>query len=519
MPKSMRVKTQFEATDDISKTTRRIEKNLDRMNRKIQRGFRQNTRAAKSFGSTMKGFLAAGVIERGFGRLAQGARETAFQYADFDDAMTGAAARFKDIGVGAKDFDKRLKSLKKSTREFALETKFTAVEAANAMNFFSKADFTEKEALGSLRSVMDLASATGEDFAQITDWSTDLLGAFGLAVDDSAKKIKNFKRMNDALGLTAIRANVTVENLFDTFKDVGPVATQLLDETPESLLAIARSLASSGIKSTKAMTGMRGLMLSLVDTTSEGAQVFKTLKISMSDPKTGDLRKVKSIMDELVEKTKHLGKEDLSEVMAAIFGKIPLASVAIFMKKLGEIGTFEKTLDNAGGTVKRVATVINTSLGNQVKILGSAFLEFGFKFMDPWEKDMKGAISRVAESMRELDPSVISKGLRDVVTKSEDVAKDVIRSPFKLRDVIREFLGIDRASTKESPVFGEEKLDPEELRKWQREKLQSDVNKAIESLNPTFNIDVNQNISSENIKVENEIKAPGGSGKVMRNKF
>ena len=503
----MRVKTKFEADDNISKVARRIEKNIDRMNRSIQKGFKSNNRAAKSFAGTFKGILAAGGVQQGFGLIQQGAAETVRQFASFDDAITAAAVRFKDIGPDAVNFKDQLNQIKLSAREAGQTTTFTATEAARALDFLARAGFTSAEAMGSLGSMINLAIASGEDFASVANWSSDLLGAFGLAVDDSAQKVKNLARLNDVLVKTSNSANVTIEDMFETMKTIGPIASGILKVSLEDVAAQTAILGNSGIKGTVAMTALKNAYLNLAAPAGDGAKIMKMFNLTLKDGKGG----VKTLTDVLQElnvqmQLKGIDPVDQAKVMDAIFGKRAIAGAKNLMDNIKNVEKFKETLDKAGGTAQKTANVMKTSLGNEVKSLGSAFLEFGFTILDPWEQDMKNAIKGVTEFAR--DSTTKLKQLQKEQKKQGQIGK--LKTGLTEEENAAFSMGF-MGGTKSKRTF---------TPNIKSDAVQDEMTRMFMAVNPTFNIAVNQDINpNANVEVDTTIDAPGGSGKVTRNKF
>ncbi|MEJ7485451.1 phage tail tape measure protein, partial [Staphylococcus hominis] len=64
------------------------------------------------------------------------------------------------------------------------DTKFTASESAEAMNYMALAGWDTKDMLKGIGGVMDLAAASGEDLASVSDIVTDNLTAFGMKAKD-----------------------------------------------------------------------------------------------------------------------------------------------------------------------------------------------------------------------------------------------------------------------------------------------------------------------------------------------
>ncbi len=401
--KTLRVKSRFEASENISATARKIEKNTRRLNRNMKRGFRESSQSALKFKGVLKSILAASVIQKGFGLLSRGISEVTGQFVSFDDSITAAGAKFSLSGKEALSFEQIMKNIKASARAAGNETIFTATQAARALEFLARAGFTSVEAMGSLNSMINLSIATGEEFARAADISSDLLGSFGLASENSAQKIKNLNRLNNLLVATANSANVNLENMFDTMKDVGPIATEVLGVGLEKVFAITGALGDAGLKGTKGMTAIKGIMVSLGAPTSKGGQTLKALGVAMFDIATGKPRDIITVMKELRTSLNQLPDGARVKAIKDIFGRIPLAGAALFLRDIEKIRGVEERLKKTGNISQETADIMQTSLGNRIKGLGSALTELGFKVLDPFEKKIKGSIVALTEFFRGQD--------------------------------------------------------------------------------------------------------------------
>ena len=97
---------------------------------------------------------------------------------DFDSAMSQVAAV---SGATGKD----LEALRDKAREMGSKTKFSASEAAEAMNYMAMAGWKTNDMLSGIEGIMNLAAASGEDLATTSDIVTDALTALGLSAEDS----------------------------------------------------------------------------------------------------------------------------------------------------------------------------------------------------------------------------------------------------------------------------------------------------------------------------------------------
>lgn len=168
--------------------------------------------------------------------------------ADFDSAMSKVAAV---SGATGSNFD----SLRDKAREMGAKTKFSATEAADAMNYMAMAGWKTEDMLSGIEGVMYLAAASGEDLATTSDIVTDALTAFGLTAADSG-------HFADVLAAASSNANTNVSMMGETFKYCAPVAGALGFSVEDTAEAIGL-MGNAGIKASQAGTSMRFIMTNL----------------------------------------------------------------------------------------------------------------------------------------------------------------------------------------------------------------------------------------------------------------
>ena len=162
--------------------------------------------------------------------------------ADFDASMSQVAAV---SGATGKDFD----DLREKAREMGAKTKFSASEAADAMNYMAMAGWKTGDMLDGIEGIMNLAAASGEDLATTSDIVTDVLTAFGMSAEDSG-------HFADVLASASSNANTNVSMLSESFKYAAPVAGALGMSAEDTSIALGL-MANAGIKASQSGTSLR----------------------------------------------------------------------------------------------------------------------------------------------------------------------------------------------------------------------------------------------------------------------
>lgn len=408
------VSTILKGRDQLSKSFNSSSRAAVLFGEKSSKAFKKASRSGLEFKSVFKGILAAGAVQKGLGAVTAGVRSAVSEFIQFDDAIVAAGARFKDMIIGSKEYNKQLQAIKKSARAAAQTSPFSPAETAKGLDFLAKAGFKSTVAMGILTSQINLALATGEDFATATDKSSDLLGAFGLATENVAQKIKNVNRLNDVLAKTSNSTNVTLEDMFETMKTIGPIASGIFKGGVEEVAALTGVLGNSGIKGTVAMTALKSAYLNLVKPVGAAKKFLDAHNISIDDG-TGKARRITDVMEDLGGALSKVGSVEQGRVLKEIFGKIGIAGAKNLVDNIKNIKTLNKELNNAAGFNQKVADVMKRSLGNQVKSLQSALFELTFKGFTAFEREGKSSIETLTKAINEFDVKPIIDGLKTTV--------------------------------------------------------------------------------------------------------
>lgn len=203
--------------------------------------------------------------------------------ADFDTAMSQVAAI---SGATGEDFD----ALRNKAREMGSSTKFSATEAAEAMNYMAMAGWKTEDMLNGITGIMNLAAASGEDLGTTSDIVTDALTAFGMSAEESGQ-------FADVLAATAANANTNVSMLGETFKYAAPVAGAL-GYSVEDVAIAAGLMGNAGIKASMAGTTLRNIFTRMAKPTDEVQTAMDRLGVSLADDE-GNMYSFQQIMDQL----------------------------------------------------------------------------------------------------------------------------------------------------------------------------------------------------------------------------
>ena len=285
--------------------------------------------------------------------------------ADFDTAMSQVAAV-----SGATGDD--LEALRDKAREMGSKTKFSASEAAEAMNYMAMAGWKTADMLGGIEGIMNLAAASGESLATTSDIVTDALTAFGLTAADSG-------HFADVLAAASSNANTNVSMMGETFKYAAPIAGALGFSVEDTAEAIGL-MANAGIKSTQAGTSLRTIMTNLSGEVKIcGASIGEvTIATTNAD---GSMRELSDILADCRVAFNGLSESEQAAAAEALVGKNAMSGFLALMNAApADIDKLSNAIANCDGTSQKMADTMQDNLAGQLTILKSALEELAISF-------------------------------------------------------------------------------------------------------------------------------------------
>lgn len=292
--------------EEIKKTTRAYKK-LEAEQKLTSAGQNLRSRvgsATKSIGSkavgvakkAVVGATVAGVTAAGYVGMT-----SAQTYLDFNSSMKKVQAI---SGATAEEF----KLLEKEAKRLGATTKFTAGESAAAMEKMALAGFSTKDIIASMPGVLDLAAASGEDVAMVSDIITDNLTAFNMSAKDTG-------RFADVLSWGMSKTNVTVEMLGESFKYAAGSAGTLGVSLEEAVGSLGL-MGDQAIKSGMAGRGLNEVFSRLVKNKDD----LKKINIDIENSK-GEFVGLVEVVKQFEKHTKNMKDIDKVAFLKNIFGE------------------------------------------------------------------------------------------------------------------------------------------------------------------------------------------------------
>lgn len=293
-------------------------------------------------------------------------------------AMVNTAATFQQglskVGAISGATADDMVVLKQKAEDMGAKTQFSATQAADAMSYMAMAGWKTDQIVTGLDGVMNLAAASGEDLASVSDIVTDSMTAFGLEADQAAK-------FADVLAMASNASNTSVAMLGESFKYVAPIAGAMGYTVEDTSVALGL-MANSGIKAGQAGTSLRGALTRMMKPTDDAAAVMDKYGISMTNS-DGTMKTLAQVMEMLREKMGGLDEATQIQAATTLFGQESMSGMlAVVNAAPKDFDNLTNSINNADGTAQKVAETMNDNLKGKIDLLTSALEGLAIQFGD-----------------------------------------------------------------------------------------------------------------------------------------
>lgn len=309
----------------------------------------------------------------GMAALGMGAAMAAFGVSsvktgmEFDSSMSQVAATMgysvDEINDKTSEAGQTFDKLRNFAQEMGKTTKFSATEAADALNYMALAGYDAEKSMRMLPNVLNLAAAGNIDLAAASDMVTDASSALGLSEAETTQMI-------DQMAAAASKSNTSVEQLGSAILTVGGTAKVLKGGTTELSTALG-ILADNGTKGAEGGTALRNVLTSIQGGKFE--KTFGQLGVEAYDAQ-GNLRSLKDIFLDMGEAMEGMTDEEKTDIINKTFNARDLKNVNALLGTSAERwDELTGAITDSEGAAEEMANTQLDNLAGDITLLQSAF--------------------------------------------------------------------------------------------------------------------------------------------------
>ena len=242
-------------------------------------------------------------------------------------------------------------------------TKYTASEAASALENLTRNGLTPTQATAALSKTLQLAQANAISLAEAADMATNTMNGFGMSVDELGK-------VNDILSSTAAHSATNVLELAEAVKNAAPLAKNCGVGIQETNAALG-TLANVGIKGADAGTALKQIFMGLSTESANGAKALAKYGLEINQ-ETIAVDGLAGTLKKLYESGIGKSNQDLADV----FGRRAFSGAAALINNYEKFIELNDTLASSYGETERMFEQGSGRMENALASLSSAWEAF-----------------------------------------------------------------------------------------------------------------------------------------------
>lgn len=407
--------------------TRDFEQGAQRIRQEVNQLQERTERCSVSLQTVSSALDAAGDRWLNAGRTLQRVSDRLMPlvelYADFDDTMR--ATQGKLVTATTEDMEQ----LEEAVRTWAEETRFGAVETAEAVKEAASAGWELSEIYEGMPTVMTLAATASIDLQDAMEYLNSALSGMDLEFDQSEKLV-------DQWVMAANRSRASVTDLGEAMQRMGSLMTFM--ESSDEVLTLLSVMAEYGTKGTEAGTLLRNVMIRLIAPTQKATETMEALgateeeleevagmdleataeaidKLGMSAyDSEGNLKSIVQIVNELREATAGMTEEEMYQSLAAIFPTRTLRGIMDLLRTSEEeYAAIQERILGSTGYATNVAELQEGGIGGALRELESRVEEFKLVFGEAMAPGVESAADALGNLIGKI--SDIPQGVWDAI--------------------------------------------------------------------------------------------------------
>lgn len=329
---------------------------------------------------------------------------------DFESSMSEVGAISGAVGEPLEDLTAKAKAMGAST-------KFSATEAAQALKYMAMAGWETDDMLDGIDGVMNLAAASGEELAAVSDIVTDAMTAFGLEAGEAAG-------FADVLAQASASSNTSVGMMGATFQYVAPLAGAMGYTIQDTAVAVGL-LANAGIKGEKAGTALRSMFTRLASPPKDAAAAMEALGISIKTA-SGQMLPLSDVMVQLREKFSGLSQEQQIQMASSLAGQEAMSGLlAIVNASPKDFDDLTAAVENSKDAAQRMADTMQDNLKGALTVLNSGLEGLGIQFKESVDQPLKEMVQLATEGVGQLSAAFESGGIQGLAESAGRVFADI----------------------------------------------------------------------------------------------
>ena len=323
--------------------------------------------------------------------------------AAFDQAMT------ESLAIMGRDGQAMRGQMETIAKSIALETKFSAEEAAQAYFFLASSGMNAAESMAALPIAARFAQAGVLDLEKATELLSDAYITLGLRADNPIQNMQNMARVADVLTEANNQAQGTIIEFAQALTNRAGVAMRVFGIDVETGVAALAAFAERGIKGRTAGRQLFIVIRDLQRAVLKKKDAWELLvgPGAVFDMASGKFQNIADIIGVLEDSLEGLSdREKKASLQMLGFQERSLQATLALVGASDRIKELEAHLYSAGGVVQRVSEKQMMSFTNQLGLVQERLKQVGLELFQAFQPTIENhvvpAIMFLIEKLKSL---------------------------------------------------------------------------------------------------------------------
>lgn len=303
-------------------------------------------------------------------------------------------------GEKARQAISQVSKMQRDGAKYSVKYGVAQQEIAEQYQDLIKRGHTGAEAIAVMKSELQASVASGDDFKDVIKVSSQAIEAFGMKTNNTAKMMKNTKRVVNDLAYASDVTATDFHSLGKGMEYVGDTAKNAGFSIEQTSAALGE-LSNHGMEADKAGTGLKQAIARLAAPTKAASNALEEIGIKSTkvfEDAKGNFKSLPAIFKIIQEHTKKLGGADTARIFKNIFGLQGMQAAQVLTKYDSSLKKLTNEVTNAGKKGEYVQKLANKN-SNNAKMNVERFKMAGQQLQIMMGSKLLPVITRAAQDM------------------------------------------------------------------------------------------------------------------------
>lgn len=350
---------------------------------KLANQYKSVGNSVKDAGQKLTGFSTIA----GLG-LAAGLKTSISSLSEFKNTLNEIKNLAVTGGESVEEATRNVSRIQKDATQYSNQYGVSVNKIGDGYKELIKRGYTTNQALGAMKSELQASVASGDDFNDVVNVSSQVLEAFGMKVNSTSGMLKNTKTVTNELAYAADLTSTGFTDIGIGMSYVGSTAKTAKIELSETASAMG-ILSNNGLEADKAGTGLRQVINNLVTgvkNIDSKNSVLGKLGLKKKDlvDAQGNMKSLSAIFEAINSKMKGKESPEKASIFKSLFGTTGQQAGIILSQHVKELDELNKKVREApkNNYVGALSAKNLQSAQNQMKIFKQSAANMGMSLAE-----------------------------------------------------------------------------------------------------------------------------------------